>query len=123
MCNHCHSHEAVEKFKTDSRKAFLSSLSETSSQISEIEVGILAKDVKDSVGVITFGSIPDILGMLNMVYMSVLKASLEKAKSENDIQMAFMLFNQIVNITDEIKDFMTELDKITDEIKASINEG
>ena len=80
MCNHCHSHEAVEKFKADSRKVFLSSLSETSSQISEIEVGILAKDLKDSVGVVTFGSIPDILGMLNMVYMSVLKASLEKSK-------------------------------------------
>lgn len=61
--------------------------------------------------------------MLNMVYMSVLKASLEKAKSENDIQLAFMLFNQIVNITDEIKDFMVDLDKITDEIKASMKEG
>lgn len=37
--------------------------------------------------------------------------------------MAFMLFNQIVNMTDNLRDFMTDLDKTTDEIKASMKES
>lgn len=60
--------------------------------------------------------------MTRHTYTATLKVALDKAKSENDIEMAFMLFNQIVGMTNQLKDFMTELDKTTDEIKASMKE-
>lgn len=123
MCNHCQSHEADEKFKVESRKVFLSSLSETSSQISKMNAGILAKDMEDSVGVVSFGSFQDVLAMSSKVSMSVLKIALEKAKSEKDIQLAFMLFNQVDAIANDLKGFVAELDKTTDEIKASMMGG
>lgn len=123
MCNHCQSHEADEKFKAESHKVFLSSLAETSSQISKMNAGILAKDMEDSFGIVSFGPFQDVLAMSSKVSMSVLKIALEKAKSEKDIQLAFMLFNQVNDMANELKGFVAELDKVTDEIKSSAKEG
>ena len=61
--------------------------------------------------------------MSSKVSMSVLKIALEKAKSEKDIQLAFMLFNQVNDIANELKGFVAELDEVTDEIKSSAKEG
>ena len=122
MCNQCQSHEVDDKFKVESRRLFLSSLSETSSQISKMNAGILAKDMEDSFGVVSFGPFQDVLAMSSKVSMSVLKIALEKAKSEKDIQLAFMLSNQVIDMANELKGFVAELDKTTDEIKASMKE-
>ena len=123
MCNHCHSHEAVEKFKIESRNVFLSSLAETSSQVSEMDVGILAKDVQGSTKVVTFGTMPEILDMANKTYMSILKVALEKAKEEHNLGIVSDLYEQAAISALQINSFVTELDKITDAFKEALKGG
>ena len=123
MCYHCELHGSSKKEVNDARKDFLTMIADTSSQISEMESGILARNVGDKVEIGAFGSIEGILSMTSHAYTATLKVALDKAKSEKDIEMAFMLFNQIVNMTDNHRDFMTDLDKTTDEIKASMKES
>ena len=43
MCNHCQSHSAKMVGATDARKGFLTMIADASSQISEMETGIIAK--------------------------------------------------------------------------------
>lgn len=61
--------------------------------------------------------------MSSQTYTAILNVVLDKAKADNDLILAYMLFNKIVGMTDELKEFMTNLDKTTDEIKASMKEG
>ena len=123
MCNHCQSHGLSEEAKNQVRSGFLSMLANSSSQISEMDAGILVKNIDGKVEVASFGSLTNIVSMSSYNYLAVLKVALDKAKSENDIQMAFMLFDQLVSLTDNLKGFMEELDRTTDEIKASLKEG
>ena len=123
MCNHCQSHGLGEEAKNHVRNGFLSILADSSSQISEMEAGVIIKNLKGNLEIGSFGSIEGILSMTSHTYTATLKVALGKAKSEKDIEMAFMLFNQIVNMTDNLRDFMTELDNATDEIKASMKES
>lgn len=123
MCNHCQSHSAKMVGSTDARKGFLTMIADASSQISEMETGIIAKSIKDKVEIGAFGSIEDVISISGNMYLANLKVALDKAKADKDLETAFMLFNQIVNMTDGIKEFMSELDKTTDEIKASLKEG
>lgn len=123
MCNHCQSHGSGEKAKNRVRQGFLKMLADSSSQISEMDVGVIIKNLSDNLEIGSFGSIEGILSMTSHTYTATLKVALDKAKSENDIEMAFMLFNQIVGMTNQLKDFMTDLDKTTDEIKESMKEG
>lgn len=123
MCNHCQSHDFGEVAKNQVRSGFLSILAKTSSQISEMEAGIIVKDFGDDMKIGAFGSFDDVLSMASRVYISNLKVALDKAKSENDIQMAFMLFSQVSAMANNLKSFVAELDKTTEEIKSSIKEG
>lgn len=122
MCNHCQSHGSGEEVKNQVRKGFLKMLADSSSQISEMDAGVIIKNLSGNLEIGSFGSIEGILSMTSHTYTATLKVALDKAKSENDIEMAFMLFNQIVGMTNQLKDFMTDLDKTTDEIKASMKE-
>ena len=123
MCNHCQSHDFGEVAKNQVRSGFLSMLAKTSSQISEMGAGIIVKDFGDDMEIGAFGSFDDVLSMASRVYISNLKVALDKAKSENDIQMAFMLFSQVSAMANNLKSFVAELDKTTEEIKSSIKEG
>lgn len=123
MCNHCQSHSAKMIGATDARKVFLTMIADASSQISEMETGIIAKSNGDKVEIGAFGSIEDVISISGNMFLANLKVGLDKAKAEKDLETAFMLFNQIVNMTDGIKEFMSELDKTTAEIKASMKEG
>ena len=123
MCNHCQSHGSGEEAKNQVRKGFLKMLADSSSQISEMDAGVIIKNLSGNLEIGSFGSIEGILSMTSHTYTATLKVALDKAKSENDIEMAFMLFNQIVGMTNQLKDFMTDLDKTTDEIKASMKES
>lgn len=123
MCNHCQSHGSGEEVKNQVRKGFLKMLADSSSQISEMDAGVIIKNLSGNLEIGSFGSIEGILSMTSHTYTATLKVALGKAKSENDIEMAFMLFNQIVGMTNQLKDFMTDLDKTTDEIKASMKES
>lgn len=124
MCNHCHNHGVGEESKNQVRQGFLKMLADSSSQMSEMQAGIIIKNFgggKTEVG--SFGSLMNILDMSSQTYTAILNVVLDKAKSDNDLILAYMLFNKIVGMTDELKDFMTNLDKITDEIKSSMKEG
>ena len=123
MCNHCQSHSAKMVGATDARKGFLTMIADASSQISEMETGIIAKSNGDKVEIGAFGSIEDVISISGNMFLANLKVGLDKAKAENDLETVFMLFSQIVNMTDNVKEFMVELDKTTDEIKASMKEG
>ena len=123
MCNQCQSHGSGEKAKNQVRQGFLKMLADSSSQISEMDAGVIIKNLNGNLEIGSFGSIDGILSMTSHTYTATLKVALDKAKSENDIEMAFMLFNQIVGMTNQLKDFMTDLDKTTDEIKESMKEG
>ena len=123
MCNHCLNHGAGEESKNQVRRGFLKMLADSSSQISEMDAGVIIKNLSGNLEIGSFGSIEGILSMTSHTYTATLKVALDKAKSENDIEMAFMLFNQIVGMTNQLKDFMTDLDKTTDEIKASMKES
>ena len=123
MCNQCQSHGSGEKAKNQVRQGFLKMLADSSSQISEMDAGVINKNLNGNLEIGSFGSIEGILSMTSHTYTATLKVALDKAKSENDIEMAFMLFNQIVGMTNQLKDFMTDLDKTTDEIKESMKEG
>ena len=123
MCNQCQSHGSGEKAKNQVRQGFLKMLADSSSQISEMDAGVIIKNLNGNLEIGSFGSIEGILSMTSHTYTATLKVALDKAKSENDIEMAFMLFNQIVGMTNQLKDFMTDLDKTTDEIKESMEEG
>ena len=123
MCNQCQSHGSGEKAKNQIRQGFLKMLADSSSQISEMDAGVIIKNLNGNLEIVSFGSIEGILSMTSHTYTATLKVALDKAKSENDIEMAFMLFNQIVGMTNQLKDFMTDLDKTTDEIKESMKEG
>lgn len=123
MCNHCQSHSAKMVGATDARKGFLTMIADASSQVSEMEAGIIAKSNGDKVEIGAFGSIEDVISISGNMFLANLKVGLDKAKAEKDLETVFMLFSQIVNMTDNVKDFMVELDKTTDEIKASMKEG
>ena len=123
MCNHCQSHSDKMVGATDARKGFLTMIADASSQVSEMETGIIAKSNGDKVEIGAFGSIEDVISISGNMFLANLKVGLDKAKAENDLETVFMLFSQIVNMTDNVKEFMVELDKTTDEIKASLKEG
>lgn len=120
MCNHCQSHGSGEEAKNQVRKGFLKMLADSSSQISEMDAGVIIKNLSGKLEIGSFGSIEDILSMTSNTYTATLKVALDKARSENDIEMVLMLFNQIVGMTNQLKDFMTDLGKTRDEIKASM---
>ena len=98
-------------------------LADSSSQMSEMDAGILIKNFGGKTEVGSFGSLDNILDMSSQTYTAILNVVLDKAKADNDLILAYMLFNKIVGMTDELKEFMTNLDKTTDEIKASMKEG
>lgn len=82
MCYHCELHGSSKKEVNDARKDFLTMIADTSSQISEMESGILARNVGDKVEIGAFGSIEGILSMTSHAYTATLKVALDKAKSE-----------------------------------------
>ena len=123
MCNHCKNHGLGEESKNKVRQGFLKMLADSSSQMSEMEAGILIKNFGGKTEVGSFGSLDNILDMSSQTYTAILNVVLDKAKADNDLILAYMLFNKIVGMTDELKDFMTNLDKTTDEIKESMKEG
>lgn len=121
MCNHCHSHGSGEDSKKQVRQGFLKMLVDSSSQMSEMEAGIVIKDFgggKREVG--SFGSLYDILDMSSQAYTALLKVALDRAKAENDLGLTFLLFDQVGDMANALKGFTAELDKTTDEIKASM---
>lgn len=120
MCNRCHSHGSGEESKKQVRQGFLKMLVDSSSQMSEMEAGILIKHFGGKTEVGSFGSLYDILDMSSQTYPALLKVALDRAKAENDLTLTFMLFDQINNMANALRDFTNELDKTTDEIKASM---
>ena len=124
MCNHCQSHGSGEEAKNQVRKGFLKMLADSSSQISEMDSGVIIKNFgggKTEVG--SFGSLMNILDMSSQTYTSLLKVALDKAKAENDIALTFMLFEQVTNMANALKGFVAELDETTEEIKESMMGG
>lgn len=122
MCNHCHNHGAGEESKNQVRRGFLKMLSDSSSQMSKMQAGIIIKNFgggKTEVG--SFGSLMNILDMSSQTYTALLKVALDKAKAENDIALTFMLFEQVTNMANELKGFVAELDEATEEIKESMS--
>ena len=123
MCYHCELHGASKKEANDARKDFLTMFADTSSQISEMESGILARNVGDKVEIGAFGSIKDILSMSGNLYLANLKVALDKAKAEKDLEMVAKLYNQLAHTALQISGFIDELSSTTEEIKASMKEG
>lgn len=124
MCNHCQSHGLGEGSKKQVRQGFLKMLVDSSSQMSEMEAGILIKNFgggRTEVG--SFGSLNDILDMSSQTYPALLKVALDRAKAENDLELTFMLFDQVNDMAHALRGFTEELDKVTDEIKASMMGG
>lgn len=120
MCNHCQSHGLGEESKKQVRLGFLKMLSDSSSQMSEMEAGILIKNFGGRTEVGSFGSLNDILDMSSQTYPALLKVALDRAKAENDLAITFMLFDQVNDMANALRNFTNELDKTTDEIKASM---
>lgn len=121
MCNHCQSHGLDDEAKKQVRQGFLKMLADSSSQMSEMEAGILIKNFgggRTEVG--SFGSLNDIVSISSYTYLAVLKVALDKAKAEKDMATAIMLYNQVTGTAEQLKGFIAELDKTTDEIKASM---
>lgn len=123
MCYHCELHGSSKKEVNDARKDFLTMIADTSSQISEMESGILARNVGDKVGIGAFGSIKDILSMSGNLYLANLKVALDKAKDEKDLEMVAKLYNQLAHTAIQISGFIDELSATANEIKASMKEG
>ena len=122
MCNHCHSHGSSEESKKQVRLGFLKMLADSSSQMSEMEAGILIKNFgggRTEVG--SFGSLQDILDMSSQTYTALLKVALDRAKAENDLALTFMLFDQVNDMANALKGFVAELDETTEEIKESMS--
>lgn len=123
MCNHCHNHGVGEESKNQVRRGFLKMLSDSSSQMSKMQAGIIIKNFgggKTEVG--SFGSLMSILDMSSQTYTALLKVALDKAKDENDIALTFMLSEQVANMANALKGFVAELDETTEEIKESMME-
>ena len=123
MCNHCNSHGLGEESKNQVRQGFLKMLADSSSQLSEMDAGILIKNFGGKTEVGSFGSLENILAMSSHTYTAILKVILDKARSEKDIALTFMLFEQVNDMANALKGFTADLDKATDEIKASMKEG
>lgn len=123
MCNHCNNHGLGEESKNKVRQGFLKMLADSSSQMSEMDVGILIKNFGGKTEVGSFGSLMNILDISSQTYTSLLKVALDKAKAENDIALTFMLFEQVTNMANALKGFVAELDETTEEIKESMMGG
>ena len=123
MCNHCQSHSAKMVGATDTRKGFLTMIADASSQISEMETGIIAKSNGDKVEIGAFGSIKDVLSVSGNMYAANLKVALDKAKADNDIELVAHLYHQLTETAIQISNFIDDLSATADEIKASMKEG
>ena len=123
MCYHCELHGANMKEANDARKDFLTMIADTSSQISEMEAGIIVRNIGDKVEIGAFGSIKDILSMSGNLYLANLKVALDKAKAEKDLEVVAKLYNQLAHTAIQISGFIDELSATADEIKASMKEG
>ncbi len=124
MCNHCHNHGAGEESKNQVRQGFLKMLDDSSSQMSKMQAGIIIKNFGGGkTEVCSFGSLMNILDMSSQTYTALLKVALDKAKAENDIALTFMLFEQVTNMANALKGFVSELDETTEEIKESMMGG
>lgn len=123
MCNHCQSHSAKMVGTTDARKGFLTMIADASSQISEMETGIIAKSNGDKVEIGAFGSIEEVISISGNMYLANLKVALDKAKADKDIELVAKLYDQLANTAIQISGFIDELGTTSDEIKASLKEG
>lgn len=123
MCNHCQSHSAKMVGATDARKGFLTMIADASSQISEMETGIIAKSNGDKVEIGAFGSIKDVLSVSGNMYTANLKVALDKAKADNDIELVAHLYHQLTETAIQISNFIDELSATADGIKESLKEG
>lgn len=123
MCDNCHYHGSVMGTQEDARKSFLSAIANASSQVSDMQAGIIAKDFKDRMEVAAFGSVPDILNISSRIYLGYLKIALDKAKTEKDLLMIAGLYDQLSDTAIQISGFVDELSTTADEIKASLKEG
>ena len=123
MCNHCQSHSAKMVGATDARKGFLTMITDASSQISEMETGIIAKSNGDKVEIGAFGSIEDVISISGNMYLANLKVALDKAKADKDIELVAKLYDQLASTAIQISGFIDELGTTADEIKASLKEG
>lgn len=121
MCNHCQSHGSGEEAKNHVRKGFLKMLADSSSQISEMDSGVIIKNLSGNLEIGSFGSLMNILDMSSQTYTALLKVALDKAKAENDIALTFMLSEQVANMANALKGFVSELDETTEEIKESMS--
>ena len=79
MCNHCNHNGDDQKAQEYAQKVFLSQLAETSTEISRMTSGILAKDIDGQVEIYSFGSLKDILSISSNAYLGSLEFALEKA--------------------------------------------
>lgn len=68
MCNHCNHSGDDQKAQEYAQKVFLSQLAETSTEISRMTSGILAKDIDGQVEIYSFGSLKDILSISSNAY-------------------------------------------------------
>lgn len=123
MCNHCQSHSAKMVGATDARKGFLTMIADTSSQISEMQAGIIAKNIGDKVEIGAFGSIEEVISISGNMYLANLKVALDKAKADKDLVLIAKLYDQLTGTAIQISGFVDELSRTTDEIKASMKEG
>ena len=88
MCNHCQSHSAKMVGATDARKGFLTMIADASSQISEMETGIIAKSNGDKVEIGAFGSIEDVISISGNMYLANLKVAFKLVGlSMNSVQL------------------------------------
>lgn len=123
MCNHCQSNSAKMVGATDARKGFLTMIADASSQISEMETGIIAKSNGDKVEIGAFGSIEDVLSVSANMYTANLKVALDKAKADNDFELVAHLYHQLTETAIQISNFIDELSTTADEIKEASKEG
>lgn len=108
MCNHCNHNGDDHKAQEYGQKVFLSQLAETSTEISRMTSGILAKDVDGQVEIYSFGSLKDILSISSNAYLGSLEFALEKAVEEGNVLSLMGLYGHLLHVSKHVEEFLSK---------------
>ena len=116
MCNHCTHNGNEQKAHEYARKVFLSQIAETSTEISKMNSGVLAKTVDGQVEVCSFGSLKDILSISSGSYLNSLEFALEKAVEEGNVASLMGLYGHMLHVSKHIEEFLNKAGEAQEEI-------
>ena len=106
MCNHGNHNGYDQKAQEYAQKVFLSQLAETSTEISRMTSGILAKDIDGQVEIYSFGSLKDILSISSNAYLGSLEFALEKVIEGDNVLSLMGLYGHLLHVSKHIEEFV-----------------